>query len=171
MRTDWNRYNSRNLHHNCHHIQFLRRQRHHGSVKLPNKFLKMETKFLTITKVAVYSLMIFSAISAWAMPANLPPGQAVTPDEISNLVTYVGQFLVVMSVTIAVIIFVISGITYMTAAGNPERVKKAQAIFKNGVIGTLIVLGVGVIINTLAGVVTRDFFCQLRVPIIGICLY
>jgi hypothetical protein len=40
---------------------------------------------------------------------------------------------------IALIIVLYGGYTYMTAAGDPEKVNKAQAILKNGVIGLIII--------------------------------
>ena len=61
-----------------------------------------------------------------------------------------------------------SGITYMYAGADATKVTAAQGRFKSAVIGAAIVLGVGVIIQTIAGIVTRDFFCQFQ--LLGVCI-
>lgn len=100
--------------------------------------------------------------------ADLPPGQPITFDEIDSLISRIAQFLVITSVLIAVIMIVWSGITYMAAGANTTKVTEAQTRLKNSIIGTAVVLGVGVIIQTIAGIVTRDFFCQFQ--FLGVCI-
>ena len=108
-----------------------------------------------------------------AMPlfanAELPPGQAVTLDEVNNIFGTIARFLIGVSATLAVIFIIISGIMIMTAQGDPAKYKKGREMLKTAIWGTFVVLGVGVIINTVAALVTRSFFCQLSV--LGVCLY
>lgn len=56
----------------------------------------------------------------------------------------------------------------MAAGSDSSKVDEAKERIKNGIIGTAVVMGVGVIINTIVAIVTRDFFCQFQV--LGICL-
>lgn len=119
--------------------------------------------FLLIVLVFNMFLNLFSTILA-----DLPAGQPITFNEIDNLIGQVAQFMVVTSVLIAVIMIVWSGITYMSAGSNTTKVTEAQTRLKNSIIGAAIVLGVGVIINTIAGIVTRDFFCQFQ--LFGVCI-
>lgn len=100
--------------------------------------------------------------------ADLPPGQPITLPEVDSLISRVAQFLLVVSVLIAIIMIVWSGITYMAAGTNTTKVTEAQTRLKNAVIGAAIVLGVGVIIDTVAGIVTRGFFCRFQ--LLGICI-
>ncbi|MEK7121658.1 MAG: pilin [Patescibacteria group bacterium] len=100
--------------------------------------------------------------------AGLPPGQPITFNEVDNLIGRVAQFMVVVSVLIAIIMIVWSGITYMYAGADTTKVTEAQTRLKNSIIGAAIVLGVGVIIQTIAGIVTRDFFCQFQ--LFGVCI-
>ena len=100
--------------------------------------------------------------------AQLPPGKPVTFNELDYLIARVAQFVMVASVLLAVIFIVRAGITWMSAGADTKKVDEARAQLKSGIIGALIVLGVGVIINTVAAVVTREFFCQLR--ILGVCI-
>ena len=100
--------------------------------------------------------------------AQLPPGKPITFDELDNLIARVAQFVMVTSVILAVIFIVRAGITWMSAGADTKKVDDAKAQLKSGIIGAVIVLGVGVIINTIAAVVTREFFCQFS--ILGVCI-
>lgn len=122
----------------------------------------------------VFIFLLFLALvhtgSAYQF-AYLPPGQPVTLSELDDLIQLIASFMIVTSVILAIIFIVWGGITYMAAGADTTKVIEAQTRIKNGVIGAAVVLGVGVIISTIAGIVSRDFFCQVQVPIIGICLY
>ena len=116
----------------------------------------------TPTSFAVGEPTVASAL------ADLPAGNPITLPEVDSLISRVAQFLVVVSVLLAVIMIVWSGITYMYAGANATKVTEAQTRLKNSIIGAAIVLGVGVIIQTIAGIVTRDFFCQFQ--LLGVCI-
>ena len=125
---------------------------------------------ITISKI-LFLVLLFLAIAhtGWASQlADLPAGQPITFNEVDSLIGRVAQFLVVTSVLIAVIMIVWSGITYMAAGANTTKVTEAQARLKSAIIGAAIVLGVGVIIETVAGIVTRGFFCRFQ--LLGICI-
>src|SRR3989344_2155617 len=120
----------------------------------------------TISKI-LFVVLLFLAVAhtGWAplkAVADLPPGQPITLPEVDSLISQIAQFLLVVSVLIAVIMIVWSGITYMSAGADATKVTAAQGRLKSAVIGSAIVLGVGVIIQTIAGIVTRDFFCQVQ---------
>ena len=100
-----------------------------------------------------------------------PPvaGKGLTLAELGSLIALVGSFLTNIGVLFAIIAVVVSGIMYMRAGSSPDAVKKAQTWLWNSLIGALIVLGVGMIINTIANIVTREFFCRLIV--LGRCIF
>lgn len=117
----------------------------------------------------LFVLLLFLSVAHIGLAQGLPPGQPITFDEIDNLIERVAQFLVVVSVLLAIIFIVWGGITYMAAGANATKVTEAQTRIKNGIIGAAVVLGVGVIIQTIAGIVTRDFFgCTF--DIFGVCI-
>lgn len=96
-------------------------------------------------------------VLALAVPAINQTG-AITLDEIERLIKGIAQFLIVVAVIIAVIFIIYGGIRWIMAREDETAVTNAKAIVKNGIIGALIVLGVGVILQSLAGIVSRNFF-------------
>ena len=101
--------------------------------------------------------------------ADLPPGNAITIDDVSGIVGVIARFMIVMSMVFAVIFIVLSGIMTMMAQADPGKFTAGLLRLKHAAIGTGVVLATGVIINTVAALVDRSFFCQIS--IIGICLY
>jgi len=88
-------------------------------------------------------------------PPGLPvTGAPITLAEIQDRIQTVAQFLIVVSMVIAVIMIVYGGIRWMISS-DPAEAKK---IVTNGLIGAAIVLAVGVLLQTVAGLVTRTFF-------------
>lgn len=101
----------------------------------------------------------------------LPTGQPITLDVVEYIVFRVSIFFITISAVLALIFIIWSGVTYMYAGAETSKVEEAQNRLKSGIIGAAIVFGVGVIIQTIASVVTLDFFCQVRIPIIGTCIW
>ena|SRR5436190_12432699 len=84
---------------------------------------------------------------------NLPVnGAPITLSEIQDRIQQIAQFLIIISMVVAVIVIIYGGIRWMM--GNA----KAKDIVTNGIIGAAIILAVGVILQTVAGLVTRSFF-------------
>ncbi len=119
----------------------------------------------------LFSIFALLAVAHTGMAnqlADLPMGTPITIDEVDGLIERIAGFMVVISVLIAVIMIVWSGITYMAAGSDTTKITEAQGRLKSAIIGSAIVLGVGVIIQTIAGIVTRDFFCQFQ--LLGVCI-
>lgn len=107
-------------------------------------------------------------ISAVSARADLPAGNPVTIDDVSGLIGLVANFLIITSMVLAVIFIVLSGIMIMLAQSNPTAFTKGLTRLKHAIYGVAVVLATGVIINTVAALVDRSFFCQVR--LLGICL-
>ena len=101
--------------------------------------------------------------------ADLPPGQPITFDTLNQIIGRIARFIIILGPILAVIFIVWGGITYMAAGSDTTKVDEARARIKNGIIGAVVVLGVGVIINTIAGVISGYFFCQVQ--FVGVCFY
>src|SRR3989344_4558075 len=108
----------------------------------------------------------YAAVSAIAMLVLLPvfvlaqlptvspptvPGTTLT--EVENIVRRVAQFILIIGVIAALIYIVLGGIAWMRAGDDETKTK-----IWSGVWGALVVIAVGLILQTLAGVVTRVFF-------------
>ena len=114
----------------------------------------------------VWSLFVVKSYAS----ADLPPGTPITLTSLDQMIFDVSLFLIRISVVLAVIYIVWSGITYMYAGEDKTKVDNAKLRLKNGIIGSLIIFGVGVIIQTIAGVITGEFFCQgIWIPGINVC--
>lgn len=117
--------------------------------------IKNSMKYIMPALIFGLPLLTFAAL---VNPSATLSGNPVTLTEIQGLIEGIARFLIIISIVIAVIFIVYGGIRWITAGSNDEAVKNAKTIVMNGIIGALVVLAVGVILQTLAGVVTRTFF-------------
>lgn len=88
------------------------------------------------------------------------PGVGLSAPTLTDLLENIGGFLIAAAGIIAGIVIIVAGIMWMGAGSNQTRVTSAKAIFKNGVIGALIIFAAGVIINTIVILASdwRNFF-------------
>ena len=114
----------------------------------------------TLVALTVIAVLMPVLVLAATLPTPTPPtaGTPFTLTEIEALIRRVAQFLIIVAVIVAVIFIIWGGVMYMAARGDEDRVKTAKATIYNGIIGAAVVLGVGVILQTLAGLITRNFF-------------
>lgn len=120
-------------------------------------------KKLTLTKVAQFGIVaavVFMPVVALALTVPTPPvgGEPVTLRTIGDIINQIVQFLVVISVVIAVGAIIWGGVLWMVAGGDDDKVTAAKGFIKNGIMGAAIVLAVGVIMQTLVSVINRSFF-------------
>ncbi len=119
------------------------------------------TKMNKIGRVVIpmtLALAPFLVLAALPTPTSPYTGGEVTLAEIERLIQRIAQFLIISGVIIAVIFIIWGGITYMMAGGDSTKAGEAKTRIINGVIGAAVVLGVGVILSTLASLIARSFF-------------
>ena len=119
------------------------------------RIIRVETLFVIMT---VFALLMPVLVFALTGPTQPLPGQGVTLSEIEARIKQIAQFVIIVSVILAVIFIIWGGITYMTAGGDETKAGAAKTRIWNGVIGAAVVLAVGVILQTLAALITRSFF-------------
>ncbi|PJE50350.1 MAG: hypothetical protein COV29_04195 [Candidatus Yanofskybacteria bacterium CG10_big_fil_rev_8_21_14_0_10_36_16] len=129
-------------------------------VLIPELYLKMKIfNKKNISKVAVLLFLAGFALSANAQFTNPEgaleiPGNPVPDSEELNLtsildaITTIAQFLLFAGALIAVIFIVWGGILWMSAGGDSSKVARARQTIINGLIGSIIVLGIGTIMST-----------------------
>lgn len=88
---------------------------------------------------------------------QLPPGEPITSASAQAFVENTARFFYTAGITLGVITLVVSGIMYFWAKSDTEA-KSAKGWFWNGIIGTFIILAIGVIIQTIKFIVQGGFF-------------
>ncbi len=113
----------------------------------------MARKFLILI-----SLLILIPFLVSAQPAPLASPEPWTADDIKDVLTLIANFLIAVGIIGAVITLVTAGIIYFASGFNANAVAKARGLFRSALIGTLLIVGAGVIINTIGVIVTGEFF-------------
>ena len=121
--------------------------------------------FISLARLFLVSYFLFPNFAL----AELPAGRVIKLIDLYDMIVDISVFLIRTSAVLAVIFIVWSGITYMYAGADSTKVTSAQNRLKSGIIGAAIIFGVGVILQTVAGVVTGEFFCQ-GVWVLGVCI-
>ena len=111
-----------------------------------------------VATTAVFTMMVlpmvaFGAIDTSAPGDDIDSGKSIGLGDVKTFIQDAATWLLGIAMTIAVIIIVVSGIMYMTA-GDTDRAKTAKKWLWNGIWGALIVLAVGLILATIAGLVS-----------------
>lgn len=75
-----------------------------------------------------------------------------------HLVDRIGGALYIIGWSLATVVILIGGITYMTSGGEEEKTKKAKNIIKSGLIGAAIVLCSGFILSLLVEFLAPLFY-------------
>ncbi len=115
-------------------------------------------KVAYISMTALVLLMPVFVLAALPDPSVPLQGGAVTLAEIQDRITQIARFLILVGVILAVIFIIWGGIAYMFAGGDETKSTAAKDRIKNGIIGAAVVLAVGVILQTVAGLIARSFF-------------
>ena len=120
------------------------------------------TTFKKIGRVAIPAVMVLLPVLVFAQfnqpNPNAVGGTAITLADIQTYIERIASFLIVVGVILAVIFIIWGGIMYMAAGGDSAKAALARSRIFNGIIGAAVVLGVGVILQTVAGLVARTFF-------------
>lgn len=123
-----------------------------------NKWTKAIMVVFMLMVLAAPVLSMAVTIPAPTNPASGPSNDPLDLLEIEELIRKIARFLIIVSLVIAVIFIVWGAITWMAAGTLGKDAAGAKTRIWNGIIGALIVLAVGVILQTLAALVARTFF-------------
>ena len=108
-----------------------------------------------ITAMALMPALVLAQLPTPTSPFG---GTGITLTDVQGLIETVARFLILISVVIAVIFIVWGGISYMTAGDDTSKASAAKSRIVNGIIGALVVLAVGLILQTLASLVNWTVF-------------
>src|SRR3989344_4373307 len=96
------------------------------------------------------SIVLLLLIPVFVLGAP-PPGVDITLDSLLDTAKSIAGFLMVAGGILAGITIVATGIMYLMAGGNTQRMAGAKSMFKAGIIWALIIFSPGVIISTVTG--------------------
>ena len=120
------------------------------------------TKFKMLAKVGITTAIALmpALVLAQGLPTPTSPyaGAPITLVDIQGLIETVARFLILISVVVAVIFIVWGGMMYMMAGDDAAKSGAAKSRIVNGIIGALVVLAVGLILQTLASLVNWTTF-------------
>ncbi len=119
------------------------------------------TNYKTVAKVGVaLAIAMMPALVLAQLPTPTSPyaGPAINLSDIQGIIETIARFLILISVVIAVIFIVWGGISYMSAGDDSSKTSAAKSRIVNGIIGALVVLAVGLILQTLASLVNWSTF-------------
>jgi len=105
-----------------------------------------------------FKSLAYGGLAYLSNPSLPVTGTPVTLNEIQDRITQIAQFLIVISLVVAVIFIVWGGIRWMMSRGDGKKADEAKAQILHGIYGAAVILAVGVILQTVAGLVTRSFF-------------
>jgi hypothetical protein len=117
--------------------------------------MKKALFFASLSVMLVLPVVVFAQLTAPTPPIS---GQGFTLAEAQTIIQRIAQFMIAISLIIAVIFIIWGGIKYMAAGADATKASNARTIIFNGIIGALVVLAIGVIMQTLSGVIARTFF-------------
>jgi cytochrome bd-type quinol oxidase subunit 2 len=89
----------------------------------------------------------------WSEPD--PSGTGLPATEAETLLTNILNTILRLVAILAVLGFVISGVLYITAGGNSDRVDQAQNWLKYSIIGVVVALIGYIVVNFISGVLTQ----------------
>ena len=92
------------------------------------------------TKKTLINLLSLSILATLALPAIAFAQPTVTIGSITGLVSVVERFMWIIFGGIAVIMFVVAGILFLTAQGDPEKVQAARSAFIWGIAGVVVAI-------------------------------
>lgn len=79
----------------------------------------------------------------------------IKANDVTELIQDVTNYILAITASVMLILLIIAGYRYMTAGGNEERAKNAKNAIKWTIIGILIILVSGIVINSLIAALKR----------------
>lgn len=117
----------------------------------------MKSSLWIITFLILFAA-VYNITANVALAQIFPDSPPLTIDRIKEVIFSVADFFIVASGFLMVIFIIWAGIMWMQAGANETRAGNAKKRLWQGVVGSLIIFGVGVILETGVKVVSLEFF-------------
>jgi hypothetical protein len=109
---------------------------------------------LLLVVILVPSACLAQQLTDPIVPSSVP----ITMDRFEVLARRIASFLIMISIVLSVIFLTFGGISYMVAGADESRVASAKLRIWHAIGGTAVVLGVGLILQTLSSILNQTFF-------------
>lgn len=107
---------------------------------------------LTRVSQSMLSVALFLATATPALAQlDVQPGVPGGFSDLNNTIRTIFRFVILLASIVFVILFLIGGVQYLTAAGNDEQTGKAKKLLVDAIIGLVIVLAAWAIGNFIIG--------------------
>jgi len=106
----------------------------------------MKKTLLFIIIFAIF-LIVATPLISWAQTITIP--NPLKYDKIEDIIKAITGLLKVIAIPLGTIMIIVSGIQYMTSAGNEEKASKAKKTMLYTIIGLAIVIAVDFIVGLL----------------------
>ncbi|OGN08793.1 MAG: hypothetical protein A2998_02815 [Candidatus Staskawiczbacteria bacterium RIFCSPLOWO2_01_FULL_37_25b] len=101
-------------------------------------------------KISAFTISLLFLFPVFVFGAT-PPGVDITLDSLLVDVQSIAGWLIIAGGILVGITIIGTGIMYLMAGGNAQRMTIAKSMFKAGIIGGLIIFSPGLIISTITG--------------------
>ena len=118
---------------------------------------KKIAKFVVPAAMIAVPLLTLASIPVATNPIN-DNNNPLTLSEVQSIIQTIASFIMIVAVVIAVIAIVWGAIVLITAGGSADRTKTGWAWIWKGIVGAAVVFAIGIILQTVAGLVSRTFF-------------
>lgn len=112
---------------------------------------------LAITLTVGFLFWSIAPLPAFANGANPYPEEAWSLQDIVDLVGTLRDFVLIVGMLLVVSFLVWSGISFLRAQGNPEKVQAAKQRFIWTLIGAAVILGTYAILASIRGFVGKSW--------------
>lgn len=108
---------------------------------------KIKSMVLTLTVFALTTPILVSAATKTEALVIDPGSTGLSNKSLYEIVTTAMQWLLGAVGVLSVIAFAISGVLYLTAAGDDDRIKKAKSVMTTAITGVIVAM-IGLIVVT-----------------------
>ena len=111
-----------------------------------------------VFSLAIASLFFFGGLNAYGQGsgASSSMGIDLTISDLESMLRGMVCFIYRIAGLLIIIFITVTGIKYLISSGNPDKIKAVNESFKWVIIGSLVILGFGVIIATISAAVGGD---------------
>lgn len=93
-----------------------------------------------LTTVAVYAAGAAPALAQLGVPGTAAPTVPGGFSSVNNIIGTIFNFVILIAGIAFVVLFLVAGIQYLTAAGNDDQTGKAKKLILDAIVGLVIVL-------------------------------